>query len=1408
MRHIYLVGLLAVLIVTGCSRKKVAREVAASPPAEEAVALPRPRPVDEGKPNEVKAPRPPVVVTPAERTPDVRGYEAALLEAVDFLAQRKYAAALAALEKAQKCQDTGAIQREIDRVRAVLAEQAAADKSVKDVKIVLEDGKPDDAARLAAEALAQHGGGDRADELARLKQQADAIATASDEAAARLAKLKADANTALDDRNLRAAAVALEQALSQVEDADLLARLRDVRDKLQIYDDNRLIAAELRSEPTRLEEGLACLRKALAAWDTLQVRAEIDDYLLIIDKRRDRLAVANFEVLGDVGVPAAGRTVAEELLGRFKPRFDVVERGGFNRILEDLNLSPSDLVQAAAGGEAARLAKVRYVVVGSVTPLAGVTVQARLIELSTGLVVQTARLSAVNMDALVPLLGQLAQVLQMADDEKLAFEAKLAADAALIKPVDAAPVQVIPPPPPVAAGLVVAPIVTWSLRPPLLGGLIIQDFVALPPVVVGTPAAPPALELVIRREDPRRNRLLRLALELGDNLFRRGRPAEAQRFFSLAFTLAGPRPEISLRLNACRDAAPPPVLMTVAPIRPRLAVLGFLLAAAPGVAPANLGELAADQFASYCSDYELIDRGEVSWYMGRLGITMRDLLRDPVARRCLAQALNVRFFVFGSIQQTASFVVSSHLIDAESGARTGTGTIHVQDHVELKLRMHELIRQLGTKPVEQKKLQEQSKATEKTLIEARRLLRAKEPNRAAELLRTLPPSIGQRSLLADAVTLQKLAAFEEARQRGSADRTAAMRAAQKRREDLAEKLAQARLQAQEQAKARTEAERMAYKAQRELAAARLQQQALAASTSGDHQRAMHLLQGSVALKADDSAFRQLAVSTLAEDRAARERIDEERRKRDGARQAQIESARKRVERHLLARTNTDSERRKALEAHDLALHDGFARQARELMKKDPEAALAAAQSARRVKSSMQSATLVWQAQDALALADAEKRGAEAKRKLEEERKKREEAALAAKRNREAYVEALKKGDDAATAKKLTEAVGHYQQALKLFRTDLVLSKLKSASDVLAREREASAAKEAETKRKAQVRDLVSQGNKALAAKKYTQAVDLFKQARKLAPDNVDALTGLSRAERERDMEAGRLREREMAKQRDIAYAGWMKLGDKALAGKKHADALKSYEEALKIKPGDDAGLKGKRAALEAFKKAIAVDPRMKRLREDYQLAMDAAKAAVKKNNWTGAINSFNEALRLMPGDKAAADGLASAQKLAQMEESSKRDAAYSTWLKQGDAALAARRYADAAKAYDEALKVKPGDAIAIKGKRAALDAQAKSAPPPVNPKTEYDKFIQQGSTMEKQGKYSGAMTAYQQALKWAARPPAGNADAFKAYMGIGRLEHAAKRYPEAVKAYEEALKRMPNQPEAKDRLQRAKARKP
>ena len=100
----------------------------------------------------------------------------------------------------------------------------------------------------------------------------------------------------------------------------------------------------------------------------MQVSQEIDEYTVYLQNRRDTLSVADFEVRGDVGIPAADCVLAEELLPRFKNKFELVERAQVAKVLRELQLEASHLGDNDEHQrEVGRLARVRYLVLGSVT---------------------------------------------------------------------------------------------------------------------------------------------------------------------------------------------------------------------------------------------------------------------------------------------------------------------------------------------------------------------------------------------------------------------------------------------------------------------------------------------------------------------------------------------------------------------------------------------------------------------------------------------------------------------------------------------------------------------------------------------------------------------------------------------------------------------------------------------------------------------------------------------------------------------------------------------------------------------------------------------------------------------------------------------------------------------------------
>jgi tetratricopeptide (TPR) repeat protein len=1483
MRRLSCVTLFALALLAACSRQAPCplEEARKAGPASTPAALPVASPG-------VAAPllsdkTPDTVVDALPEASKQERYDAALLDALNLLADRKLPQALNALRAAQQIQDTDQVQRLLDRIQTLMAEQAAAERTAQDLKSTLGDGKADEAARLAVTALSQYGGSDAAGELVKVQQQAEALVSATaDDSGQRRRRLLTDAQAALQGGNLRAASISFEQALALGDDASVRSQLDDVRGRLNRYDECRRNAQELRRDPGRLEEALTALRDAGRAWDTLEVRQEIDDYTLALQKRRDRVGVTDFEVRGDLGVPGIGRSVAEELLPGFKSRFDVVERAQVARVLDELKLEGNDLLSVSGGRqEVGRLAGVRYLVVGSLTPLCGVTVQARLVEVRTGLIVQTARVSAPSVEALMPRLPLLAQMLMMSDEQKLAFELAQAQRAPEVQPIEPPAALPPPPPPPVADQPPPPPLVTYTARPPALGGLVLADFNALPPIVAVAP--PPPQEVVIVREEPRR-RLFALSLELGDNLFRRGHFREAQRHFSLALTLGNDRAAVQLRIDRCQPylpppppppivVAPPPPVVVVAPapppvvviappppVRPRVVVFNFLLNCDPGLVPPSCGDWAADHFgACFGSTYEVIDRGEVCWYMGRLGITMREVLNDPSSRIALAQALNVRFYLFGAIEQTHSFNVTTHLIDAQTGARTGTGTIHVQDANEMKLRMHELARQVGAAPAEQARLAQQGKDNEKALNEARKLLKAGSFTQAAavarEALKTSPDDVALKTVQQEAEQKARQVAQAEALRREAEARKAEQAAAAARQKELARQAEAARQKAEAEAKAQGEAARRAQELQKQKAAEQLREQARKGLREGNPAQAVGALQSALALRPGDDVARELALARAEQEKAVRNRAAEEQARKEAELKKQREAAQAKVEAERKQREAEEAARRKALEERDQAEYARRIEQARGLLaRKQFDSAVAALQTARQMRATEEVDRLLQQARDGQAQEEARKKGAEAERRLAEEKARRDQAEVEAKRKQQEYLTALDRAQKAMAARNYDEAVARFQEAEKLFRTDVVINGLAQAQQLRDRDRagrEAEQRRLAEEKRRAEkVQALLAEGRKAAEAGQYDRAIQALREANGLTPGNVEVLTALSKAEQARDEQAARARIQAEQQQKQAALRNLLNAGQAQLAAGHYDEAAKSYQEVLRSDPRNAEAL----AALREIDKARAADgAAMKKRRADYDLAMDAGRGAMKNRNYPGAINAFTEALRLMPGDRDATALLKEAQRLRDEAAAAVlRGEEFKRLLTQGQAAMAARRYADAVNAYNEALKIQPGDPGVTKALRDAQQAAeamrnppkpapallppanppkapatpmppanptkppmaptTPPPPPPPDPQAEYAKAMQAGAGFDKQKKFADAVQAYRTALRWKANDPKAatalrNAD-YLGHMTEGEKFLAAKRFADATKEFEEALKLFPNSNDAKTYLQKAKSGKP
>jgi tetratricopeptide (TPR) repeat protein len=1051
-------------------------------------------------------------------------YQGVWRSALEALVDRRYDEALASLQAAKAIKDTEEVSQQIARVQALQLSLESFDRTIADIQAVIDQGQGATASQLAVLAMAQFTQEPEAGKLAALKRQADALQLAAQpDEAAQMARLRTTAETATKENNLRAAALAYEQWASLKPDAAVQRQAEAVKTRLNQYDAACDKARELRKESATMEDAIAEYQKALAVWDTQEVRAELADTQMLLGERREKLAIAPFEVQGDASLSVLSATMVDELLPHFKARYDLVERGLTQRLLDELKIDANDILVSDQGrADLGKLAKARYLVVGSVSPLAGVTVHARLIDLRTGLVVQTARLNAISVDAASKRLGEVAQQLQMSDNEKLAWEQRTTERDAVVA-ASSSTVNTSELPAYSSTG-VPQPISYSTARPPQSGSLTVEDYDRLPPMQSGgvSQFAPGLVE----QERPLRQRLLAVQLELGDNLFRRGLFLDAWRRYQLARELDPASLDILGRLSLCQQYLPP----TPPPVRrTRLAILPFYIAASPQAIPSGWATWMQNQLMPYFdTTYDVIDPGEVHWMMGRLGITMGDVLHDASIRRWLGRAVGVRYFVVGRMQPLQGFIVTTALLDAEQGWETGRGQVMVQHLHELKHRLPELARLTMLSPAERVRLEREA-----ALLEAE-YQRALEANRRGQFQLALdlgnalrlkhPFNIRINVLLNDAHDQSRLAALKAARQQELAPQRALAEAAQRRQVELYLAAERARQEAARQVLAEVDRRRL-----QEQALQRMLSQARIAIQGKKFSVAVQLFDGAVAMRPSDEALMREAAAVRAQierDRQAAWLVEQTQREEARRRQWSLDLA---AGQQLWARDlQTFQSRRQSnfqlQQQHDASDYTKLLDQAQRLKAQGRLDEVAATlQLAKRLNPTdevdrLLTDTLVEQARAQAKAQDAAKL-AELERRLAQETARRKQAEILAQNNWTLYQRALQQAQAAVQARNFTVAVARYQDAGKLFQTDDVVRGLRAAQLAQTEEtRRRQAEQEVVAKQlawKAEVARILKLGQDAEKNGQFAPALAALQKARETEPGNVELAAALSRLEQAR-----------------------------------------------------------------------------------------------------------------------------------------------------------------------------------------------------------------------------------------------------------------------------------------------------
>jgi len=272
---------------------------------------------------------------------------------------------------------------------------------------------------------------------------------------------------------------------------------------------------------------------------------------------------------------------------------------------------------------------------------------------------------------------------------------------------------------------------------------------------------------------------------------------------------------------------------------------------------------------------------------------------------------------------------------------------------------------------------------------------------------------------------------------------------------------------------------------------------------------------------------------------------------------------------------------------------------------------------------------------------------------------------------------------------------------------------------------------------------IIKGDAAFAKKDYTTARAAYTDALSIKPGELYPKNKIIEIEK-------LIADASKNAQLEADYKAAVAKADAAFTAKNYDAAKVSYNDALKLKP-DEAYPKTK---LDEIAKLLADAAKGAELEAKYKAAIQKGDASLSAKTYEAAKAAYTEASGLKPAEKYPKEKLTEIDKiladLAAKEKAEKElDEKYKAAIANADKFFAAKTYASAKPAYEDALKLKPGEAYP-KTKIAEIDKILSDLAAKENSekelKAKYDAAIAKGDKALAAKDYTGAKAAYSEAL--------------------------------------------------------------
>ena len=373
-------------------------------------------------------------------------------------------------------------------------------------------------------------------------------------------------------------------------------------------------------------------------------------------------------------------------------------------------------------------------------------------------------------------------------------------------------------------------------------------------------------------------------------------------------------------------------------------------------------------------------------------------------------------------------------------------------------------------------------------------------------------------------------------------------------------------------------------------------------------------------------------------------------------------------------------------------------------------------------------------------------------------------------------------DDAKKA----SAEKQFAQAVRILESARAISPTnRPVLDALAAAQTALDADQTQKATLADFRKFMDTGKAALIAERFTDAVRDYQAAVLLMPDDLEAQQGVKQAEAKLAGVADKVK-------RQQAFDAFLDRARQSHGSKRYNDAIAALESGLRLMPEEREATRLLRGSQEALKQAKSKNAKLLALADE----------AVRLIRLEEAKRLADEAVKNWPEDTRAEKALRAADRL--LENVKTAQVAYIRYIRAGALATAAGRNADAVVAYTEALRIDPTNAEVMRLLRNANQALARD----LKGRAEYDRLMKVGSDALNRKAYADAFRAFRDALKLLPDDALANEGLSRAKYGRamvdGQQALRLKRRADAIRSFEAALVEKPDDMQASGGLRQAK----